>query len=95
MKNGHQAFIDHTCGDPRCTDPKHMEIEPFYARKPTPRAQRRSKALIVLAWLVTLVVCIGNALASATPTSGPAWADLGISILASFVTWLLVKGDVN
>ena len=57
----------------------------------TPRAQRRSKAFIYLAWGITIGACVGVALAQATPTSGPAWLPLGVAILASFVTWLLVR----
>ena len=58
----------------------------------TPRARRRFKAFIYLAWGLTLGTCVGVALAQATPTSGPAWLPLGVAIWASFVTWLLVKG---
>lgn len=57
----------------------------------TPRAQRRSKALIMLAYVVTLVILCANAVIRATPTSGPAWASLGVAVLASVVTWALVR----
>jgi len=57
----------------------------------TPRAQRRSKAFILLAYMVTLLILCANAVIRATPTSGPAWASLGVAVLASVVTWALVR----
>ena len=59
--------------------------------KKTPRAQRRSKALVLWLWSITIGVCVGMAVINATPTSGPAWGCAAVALWASLVTWLIVR----
>ena len=59
--------------------------------KRTPRAQRRSKALIWSAWWITLGLCCANAVATATPHSGPAYGDAAVAYGSGVVAWLLTR----
>ena len=57
----------------------------------TRRSQKRLRALILLAWSITLGICLALAIGHATPTSGPAWSELAVMTVATFVTWRIVK----